>query len=451
MTGAGINQVDLAWVSFAPVNVQKIDENHQLYGNFIGVQFVFEQALDATCLVEAIDHLIMQHPELTGRYDRKSGQVIPSSERIRLRFQSGFPGSAKDHAVVGTRQNNRGNFIFEPSRREVQSGKAALSSFTLTEFQGGGCILGIAISHVLVDAAGFHLIARYLGHIYSQKIQGQALLPSPLISELGVFKFGTDRSKRKMLKALKSQGLAKPLKLRGLLGGFVRRLIVKTLDKMSEHPRVVIAFTPEKVERLKQTVLRESGADWVSTNMALCAHFTSVLGALMFSEDSQDTVQIAQLLDLRGRYFEEDGQSQNLFTRNAILIHTECGAFPNGLHATPRGALAGFFKTAHSRIQPLYIKDRLNLIADCLGHGYSYPGLDFKTPMIALNNQSKMNVYATRFGAPPLRVIPQDVGDNIMFFPAPDGGVEIYIRDIQNPEIQEHLLSPQWQARIFDF
>ena len=63
-----------------------------------------------------------------------------------------------------------------------------------------------------------------------------------------------------------------------------------------------------------------------------------------------------------------------------------------------------------------------------------------------------MPVYDGRFdGQKPTQIYPQDVGDNIMFFPAPDGGIDIYIRDIVNPQGQQKLLTPEWQERIFDF
>lgn len=447
-----IENIALAWGDFAPIGVQGIDENHQLYGNFIGVQFVFEHALDATILVEAIDFFLMQHPELTGRYDRKHHQVIPSQDRVWLRFQTGFEGQARDHASVGLLQERRSDFIFEPSRRKVQKGDASLTTFTLTTFEGGGCILGMAISHVLVDAAGFHLLAQYLGDIYSHKMEGKVPPDSYLVSELSVFKFGSGRSRRKTLKAVKQYGLTKPIKLKGISGGFIRNMIARTLDKMTKNKRIIIVFTGQDIARLKQAVLLESGEDWISTNIALCAHFTCLMTQFMFPKSKENYAQLGQLIDLRSKFFTQDKDQQANFIRNAILIYNVSAEFPHGFANVHRGDLASFFKRAIDKLDGPYLKERLDLIADCLEHGYSYPGLDFKTPMVALNNQSKMNVYGARFGdQTPLRVIPQDVGDNVMFFPTPEGGMEIYIRDIITPNRQAELLSPRWQARIYDF
>jgi hypothetical protein len=38
-----------------------------------------------------------------------------------------------------------------------------------------------------------------------------------------------------------------------------------------------------------------------------------------------------------------------------------------------------------------------------------------------------------------------------MFFPANDGGIDIYIRDIVNPRKQDKLLTPEWQAQVYAF
>jgi len=305
---------------------------------------------------------------------------------------------------------------------------------------------------VLVDAAGFHRLARRLAEIYTARQQGTDLPDTQLTNRLDVFEFGTDRSKTETLTALAEAELPKPVKIKGMIGGVIRSAIIRELDKLSLNSRIVIAMNAVNIARLKQTVLIESGEDWISTNMALSAHFTRIMARLIYGEKPREEVQIGQLLDLRSRYFETSRETQAEFIGNAILIHTETARFPGGLQNTSRAALARFFKRSLTRVNADYLQQRLDLISDGLRHGYNYPGLDLKNPMIALNNQSKMPVYDLAFGTQiPLRVIPQDVGDNIMFFPTPDGGVEIYIRDILKPERQEKLLTREWQDRIFDF
>ena len=422
--------------------VSLIDQNHLLYGNFIGLQYVFAKSLDKTVLARSVAILINQFPALAGRYNTKRGEISWADDGVALqtRTHNGFANP------------QRRTFVEEPNRKDVLNGSAALSTFTLTELENGS-ILGAAISHVLTDAAGYHKIIAHLGQIYTTLKTSNRPSEFPYVTELEIFEFGTGRKKSETLAELKRRGLAKPIPIRGVLGSLIKPMIIKAMDKsLSDNPPITLHFTPDQLNRLKHTVRAESGEDWISTNMALCAHFTSIIAKLSYGADLKTEMQIGQLLDLRSRYFKASPKAQSAYVGNAILIHIDKAGFPDGLQNTSRGALARYFKQRQSKTDKEEVKDKLDLLSDCLRHGYTNPELDVKNPIISLNNQSKMPVYDIRFdGQKPTRIYPQDVGDNIMFFPASDGGVEIYIRDIVNPQGQRKLLLPEWQARIFDF
>ena len=429
-------------------SVSPIDENHLLYGNFIGLQYAFAEGLDRKVLAKSVVELVSQFPALSGRYQAKSGGINLSEDTVPLTCITNS-GKLSDTLASGSRPF----FIYEPKRRDVLQGRAPLASFTLTEFEDGGIVFGVAISHVLTDAAGYHSLLSHLGDIYSAISEEKAPPEFPYTTHLDAFKFGSNTSKPETLAALKRRELPKPIPIKGLLGRVIKSLIIKAMDKSIHHnPPVKVHFTPNEVNRLKETVLEESSERWISTNVALCAHFTSIMTKLSYGADIKTKMQIGQLLDLRGRYFEADSEAQPNYVGNAILIHIDKAAFPDGLQNTARGALARYFKQRQANTTAKDVKGRLDLLADCLRHGYTNPELDVKNPIISLNNQSKMPVYDVSFGRQhPARIMPQDVGDNIMFFPAPDGGIEIYIRDIVNPQGQQKLLTPEWQKHVFDF
>jgi hypothetical protein len=431
--------------------VDGIDDNHVMYGNFIGLQYVFNDTLDPDCLAGAISDLAAHFPAITGYYDRKTGTIRSGLKELSLQLTGGAAGRAQDFSEFGTAQGRRHDFIDEPSRQDVLGGTANLATFKLTTFAGGGCILGMAISHVLTDAAGFHNLAQRLAVFYSGRVAKSQESQTPVLHDLEVFKFGTQRSKPDTLQALTKAGFKKPAKLKGPVGVIISRLIIRALDKMTGNSRVVIYLGSDHMARLKQTVLTESGEDWISTNVALCAHFTSIIGKLMYGVMPKTNLAIGELLDLRGRYFKDAEAQQTDYVGNAIHIYIEQAQFEKGMQFTGRGDLAKFFKQSITGLNEDFLKRRLDLVADSLAHGFTYPGLDMKDPLLALNNQSKMAVYDLKFsGSDLLRVIPQDVGDNIMFFPVPGGGVEVYIRDILNPARQQKLLTDKWQAMIYD-
>ncbi|WP_026941979.1 acyltransferase [Hellea balneolensis] len=428
-------------------SVSPIDENHLLYGNYIGLQYAFTDGLDADILAKSVAVLISQFPALSGRYQAKHGTLRLSDQPVSLTYET-HPHNLNETLL----KSGRPNFVHEPRRKDVLNGRALLSTFTLTTFNDGGMIFGVAISHVLTDAAGYHLILRHFGDIYTAISLGNERPEFVFHTALNAFKFGNSRSKQKCLADLKRRALPKPMPIKGIMGGLVKTLIIKAMDKSLSHNQPVkIHFTAEEISRLKKTVLAESGEDWISTNTALSAHFTSVIAKLSYGDDLKNEIQIGQLLDLRNRYFQDTSYVQAQYVGNAILIHIDKTVFPKGLQNTSRGALARYFKQRQAKTTATDVKDRLDLLADCLAHGYTNPELDVKQPIISLNNQSKMPVYDVNFsGQRPARIYPQDVGDNIMFFPAYDGGIEVYIRDLVNPGGQQKLLSPEWQNHIYN-
>jgi len=421
-------------------SVTPIDANHLLYGNFIGLQYVFETPLNIRRLEQSISALARQFPALSSRYNAKLSRVDFSDDAPVLKRKR----STKTLAEA-LESNTRPNFVEEPNRRDVLKGRSPLSTFTATEFSDGGMIIGVAVSHLLTDAAGYHLILQQLSKIYTAINLDKPVPNFPHETSLGVFNFGTQTSKQEVLTVLKQRGLPKPMSIKGLRGAVIRSLIIRYMDRSLQDNRPIkIEFSSDDLIRLKNTVLIESGEDWISTNMALCAHLTSIIAKLSYPDKIKHEMQIGQLLNLRGRYFEADAKAQANYIGNAILIHIDKVKFKDGLQKTSRGRLAQYFKQRQSNITSESIQNRLNLLADCLSHGFTNPELDIKNPIISLNNQSKMPVYALAFdGLRPIQIIPQDVGDNIMIFPLATGGVEIYIRDIVNPRKQQELFMPR--------
>lgn len=433
------------------VNASSIDQNHMLYGNFVGLQYVFSEALDIKTLKAALAHLIEQLPILTGQYQESHGSVKIGMFTPSLHIQN-VGGHASEHMVFGTVQQKRTKFVKEPHRRAVLVGRDPLATFTLTQFQEGGCIFGMSISHLLVDAAGYHKIARYLADVYSAMQSGKTTPECKLTRDLDVFKFGSYRSRSDVLSELKNLGYKKPINFKTWSGRVFRGVIIHALDSPPRHARFAVHFKPEQLAGLKAKMLKESGEDWISTNMALGAHFTKLLATLSYGKTLKTHAKLGQLLDLRRGYFDQKSDQQAVFIGNAILIDSLPIHYPQGLQNASRGELTKQFKVMHNRLSAKYIKYRADLVADTLRQGFNYPGFDLKIPLMSVNNQSKIPVYDIAFGdLKPKRIIPQDVGDKIMVFPTPEGGVEIYIRDHDKPARQARLHDDEWQTQIFDF
>ncbi len=429
-----------------PYQVNFVDINHMTYGNFIGVTYVLEKLIDISLLRQAWEKLQKQFPPLAGRYDERTKSIGSFSpleliERPSTLTVSEFNRQSREQPL-------RSKFITEPGRRAVLAGRAPLASLTVTKLADQGCVLGLAINHVITDAGGFHKLARQLSEIYNALLAGQSAPVYDPRTKLPEFHFGTHRNWRETKLELSKQNIKAPLPMQGLMGFTPYNLILWSMKKITAQQRLHIHLSPGQVQKLKDTALKATGEDWVSTNAALCGHFTAIMIDLIHDGNPQKAVRIGQLLDLRSRYFEDTENRQKDFIGNAILIHTQEAR----MDTYDRESLTRFFKSMVSELTPEFLRRRLDVIADSLRHGRTYPGLEMSSPLLAVNNQTKMPVYDLSFGGQfPADIIPQDVGDNIMFFPAKDGGVDVYIRDILNPKRQARLEKPEWQKRIYDF
>jgi len=425
-----------------------LNENYVLYASSIGVQYVFEKDIDIELFKKAVGQLLLEFPGLSGVANFKTWKIDRSEKGVPIQIEKNKTGSAIDHGTIGNLQSNRTEFVYEPERKLIESGQANLFAIKISYFSKGGCILGLTVNHAIGDATGHHLIAHRLSDIFNGK---GSVDSTPLHSHVhDIFTFGSERSQKDTLADLKNYGTSKPLKVKGFLGAIFKNLIASGLNRAKDSLRVLIHFDKDHLARLKEQVKQESGLEWVSTNIAVGAHLSSVMSTIQIGKKKAPIVQLTNLFNMRNRYFKPDDPRQKRYAGNAMYIHTAKANFPEGFQYVNRGKIARFLKEEFDKVDAQMVKRDMDLVVDCLRHGYTYPGLDVMKPLIGINNQSKLDVYGVNFGAGELlRVIPQDVGDNILLFPDKDGGMEIYLRHSLSPGKTKALLEDKMQQELY--
>ena len=419
-----------------------LDLNYVWSGNNIGVGYVFEDAIDTARLKQSLTQLLSEYPALAGRADFKTMTVNGANASVPLTHVQNYPGRAKDYAVRGKNIQNRTEFVTEQSLKNVTRGLAPLMSVKLTDFINGGCILGVTINHGLMDAAGFNTVM----HRWSDVFTGR---PSAQIKGSGHFhNFKTNRNASDVMAGIKAAGIALPLNFNTLRGRVLKRLMFGGLEKIRARGREMIYYTPAQVAALKTTVQKEAQLDWVSTHMALGAHVLHAIAPLQLPAKST-SVNIGNVINIRPRFAPTNIYSADRYVGNALYIMLNELSAERPIAELSRADFARHLRNAFDGLTPKRIERDMKNIADNLAAGYGYPGLSLFKPIMALNNQSKMNIYGVDFGAAKLlRVIPHDVGDHVMIYPAADGGVEVYIRDFKSLKRQKKLLEPEWQERL---
>lgn len=421
--------------------ISQLDLNYIQTGNSIGLGYVFSCGLSIERLKTSLAQLLSELPALAGRLDLKARRV-KNVAFVPVEHVTGFIGAAIDFTAPDKNIINRTDFVPEPNRRDILKGTAPLMCVKLTEFTNGGSILGVTINHGLMDAAGFHLVMRRWSDLFIGRDS------EPLILQGDIYGFQTSRARRERQVAIRKAGMAKPLNGNTFIGRYFTHLMYKMLDGIRLRGREMIHFSAEDVANLKDRVRKESGLDWISANVAISAHVLHVIIPRQMTKKNR-VLRVGNVINIRGRVPSEVCADQSNYLGNALYIMVSGTEAATSVHDFTRGDIARFLRKTFDDLKPDHIQFAMQNIVDSLEDGFGYPGLNIFKPIMAVNNQSKFDVYNVDFGAGrPLRVIPQDVGDHIMISPSPDGGVEVYIRDFVSLKRQKKLLEPEWQARL---
>ena len=425
--------------------LEMLDRNYIWNASSIGVQYVFESMVDAERLITSLQALLREIPALAGRTDFEQMCITEKGAGVPFEQVFDYPGAASDYSDMHQVQRNRSDFVIEPKRQQVEKGTGALMAVKLTHFAAGGCILGVTINHVLMDATGVHLVMKRWSQLFQGKNQGTELLYGRTL-----FRFGGSHNPPQLHSRLKQLNLAVPPNFNTLWGKLIKFVMFFALDRAKKMDRELFHFSPEQVERIKQQVTQESGEPWLSTNVAMGAHLAKIMLDLQFGQRKIDVLQLTNILSLRGKINPDQQDLHSRFAGNAMYVMVSPTALNKRACDIERGEFARILKRAFNEADADFIRERMDAVVDCLENGYAYPGFNLLKPIIGLNNQSKIDVYGVDFGAGELqRVIPQDVGDNILMFPAKDGGIDVYLRNILSAKQQKLLLSKPWDDRLY--
>ena len=159
----------------------------------IDATWFFVGKVDRQQLATSLQTLTQRYPALASRVVRTSplsafGRALNKSSPlcdVELQHVStgihlshaSIPGqSAAEASACAHQHRGKDIYIPTPLAAEIANGKRGVMEVKLTHFEHGGSALGVAISHGVVDAKGFHLIVGELAQCY--RSGGTGLLDS---------------------------------------------------------------------------------------------------------------------------------------------------------------------------------------------------------------------------------------------------------------------------------
>lgn len=403
--------------------------------------FYYRQTLDDDALQDSLRRTLAHYPLLTGRLERDTdgGLSVVCGDAGAV-----FEVSHSDHAMPDHGPDRR---VGRDLRRYVRSVNpfrvvghdTPLLTVKVTHMRGGGSVLGVSINHSVVDGAG------YLGFLlhWSGVHAGQDRPAPPY-----------DRS---VIDGLAEEARPAPDDPQyAVVTGRQKFGFFWTVNARARHVRTLtVRFTAREVLALREAARDGQDRDRApaSSGDALGAHLWRVLGALRDrAPDAEERLGIVVGLreTLKERLADDYGGNA-VSNTTAVLPSRE-------LREEPLAHAVQAVRTAVDRVTVARVCQETAFLdaqrrAGRSGRVLSRMALDAFEGTVALNNVSRLPVYAVEFGAGrpfwfeyPASLMPWAV----LVTPTPDVD---YSRDVHLSvprDAADALRGPEWSARLRD-
>lgn len=412
--------------------------------------WIFKEKIEAERMKEGLELLATELPSLSGRINSKKCGIDLSNEGVHFYVQE----ASGSWDSIPQEIEQRKKFIERPAIADLFNGNAPVLTVVLTHLIDGGCILGVAASHMIAGGSGF------FGYVMPRLAALVRTLDSNLIQagELGYDKPIEDRSclpqaNRSLadLKEIVSSMENPPMSFRDPIFGSIKRMAMYSFCRNSrDRERVFVHFCPKEVSSIKNEILSSSRKlKWISSANAVIAHLTKIAASLSNSWTTEPSHA--------GLVIDHVSKLKHL--PKGLMANTFYLYSCNFKKRITKSTTTEVAEQLHETIQDVVsneqaLIDEMEFEEDCLKWDYQLnPKLTLGIPII-VNNQSKFTqLIDLDFGAGPCeRYIPHKAGDSLLLVPAKDGGLDVWISTVNsfagNPL---RLLQPEFQKEIHKY
>lgn len=401
--------------------------------------FFYRRTLDDSAVEESLRRTLARYPLLTGRLVRDAdGGLSVVCDDAGAVFAVGHADRAMpDYGPDRPARKDLRRYLHAVNAFRVVGHDTPLLSVKVTHMRCGGSVLGVSINHAVVDGGGY---LDFLLH-WSRTHAGEDHPAAPY-----------DRT---LLDGL-ADGVAPAAddpQYSVVTGGQKLGFFWKVNAGARRMRTITVRFTADEVLALRETARAGQGTDQpaASSGDALGAHLWRVLGALRDRAPGAEE-RLGIVVGLRAALKDRlpDGYWGNAVSNTTAVL-------PAGeLRGEPLAHTVAALRTALDRVTPDRVRQETAYLeaqrsAGHSGRVFSRMSLDAFEGTVALNNSSRLPVYAIEFGAGrpfwfeyPASPIPWTV----LLTPTPD---DDHSRDVHLSvprDAADALRAPEWTARL---
>lgn len=399
--------------------------------------WIFESRLDAARLTASLSQVLAHLPHLAGRLGRDgaialSNQGVPFTVAARPDLTVAWACDHPDQADL---------FSAPLPPSQVRRGRAAPLNVTLTELRDG-TVLGVRCTHACLDGRGFYTLVSH----WSRICRGEPS-PTPLLDQSLVPR-APRRPKAEVVRDAEASGWVK-LSL-ATLAWFAPSYLLGRMHQRAPAVR----FSDATLRHLRQAAAPGAGAsDLPSTNVALSAHLTRMCTKLHGVPEGTPCSQVT-ILDARQRLSSVPLAFAGNAAYPAVTARFAAGAPLLALAAQIQQRLAPYVAVPSPELLRQFLLAQEVMDHKILMVPFDVAAVHQRHPtVIHINNISKLPIYDVDFGdaagpAPPVRVIPHNLPDPVLIWPAPPrtGGVEVYFTGVTaRAALRRPATDPFWR------
>ncbi|MEU2981930.1 acyltransferase [Streptomyces hirsutus] len=403
--------------------------------------FFYRRTLDADAVEDSLRRALAHYPLLTGRLvrDPDGGLSVACDDAGAVFAVAHSDRAMPDYGPDRPAHQDLRRYIHPVNAFRVVGHDTPLLSVKVTHMRGGGSVLGVSINHAVVDGGG------YLGFLlhWSRTHAGRESRPAPY-----------DRTPLDRLAADVPAAPDDP-QYEVITGRRRFGFIWKVNARARTMRTITVRFSADEVLALRVAAREGQDADRppASSGDALGAHLWRVLGALR-GRDPAAQERLGIVVGLRAALKDRlpDGYWGNAVSNTtAALPARELREEP--LAHTVAAVRAALDRVTLDRIRQEAAFLEAQRAAGRSGRVFSRMSLDAFEGTVALNNVSRLPVYAVEFGAGrpfwfafPASPIPWTV----LITPTPDDDHSRDVRLSVPRDAADALRGPEWTRRLHD-
>lgn len=251
----------------------------------VSVVFFYPETLQQAPLIKALKQVLSDFPLFAGRFKQAGEQLLLDCNNAGVSFSVQNDDLTLKQALHQLPNIKRKRFVDRVDARQALTQQAPILTIKLTNFSGGGSLLGLCWHHSIGDMYTFMNFMTAWSAVTNGKDYTKPLIVHDRMAYL------EEQLKNKKSEQQHKEKDNRPSVTRYLSTKALIQLLFYLVGKARRKTMVRAYFSEGELQSMQQAMSRQAGRQ-LSVNDALCAHLLAIIAGLDDSQQQARTLAI---------------------------------------------------------------------------------------------------------------------------------------------------------------